>query len=461
MASARCGHGIGYEALKDFNYSKGITANPSDHHEIHLTAVDGFDSEIGYRALYNSNIDHVTFDGNMQLDSIGTAAFAKMNEPVFRYLRMPASLQVVRDSAFALSTQLQAVELWHTSLDSVYASAFSGLTAITSIALPDKVRFIGDNAFAGNAAMHGFTVPASCTALGKDAFSGTSIDTLYIPNYSESLEGSLQQAFANASSQPVLMVPDADRGHYAGWGKTSSQTIVLPVHRFSVITRTYPSAVTTRVSGASRSAHVYRVDGRQAEVNSDGYMLLNLVEMKQKDLDYVPANTPLIVYVASNKPDASVKVTFTIKPTQAEKPAWAAENSWLKAAPAAMRFDKFTDSYGNGTDEGKASYENFVLTKNVYYPSGLFVPAESHEWTEESTLKANGSYLSLPVEKGAAQVRGIRLMVNGRTTGIDDLTEDSRRDGDDTWYRLDGTRLDGTPSAAGLYIHNGMKVVLP
>lgn len=456
--------GIGYDALKDFNYSGGKTKNPSPHHEIHLTAFPGINSELGHRALYNSNIDHVTFDGNLQIDSVGTAAFAKMNEPSFRYLRLPESLRFVNDSAFACSEKLQAVELYHTSLTSVGDAAFSGMKAITSIALPDNVSSIGSRAFAGNTAMHGFTVPAACKTIGAEAFSGTAIDTLYIPNYSETIEGSLEAAFAGAAKRPVLMVPDNDLGRYSGWTKVSQQTVELPAHRFAVVTRNYPSSVTTRVSGASRPAHVYRVEGSQPETNGDGYMLLNLVELKQKDLDYVPANTPLVVYVLSNNADAKVRVTFTMRATRDDVhvPAWAAGGSWLKAAPAAMRIDRFVDSYGNATTAGKGGYENFVLTTdNADYKSGLFVPVEEHKWTEEATLKANGSYLSLPVETGAAQARGILLMINGRTTGIDDIEENGRRDCNGKWYRLDGTELSGRPSAAGLYIHNGKKVVVP
>lgn len=454
--------GIGYDALKDFNYSGGRTDSASVHHEIHLTAVDGINSELGHRALYNSNIDHVTFDGNLQIDSVGTAAFAKMNEPAFRYLRLPESLRFVNDSAFACSEKLQAVELYHTSLTSVGDAAFSGMKAITSIALPDSVGSIGSRAFAGNTAMRGFTVPAACKTIGAEAFSGTAIDTLYIPNYNETIESSLEAAFAGAAERPVLMVPDNDLGRYSGWTKVSQQTVELPAHRFAVVTRNYPSSVTTRVSGASRPAHVYRVEGSQPETNADGYMLLNLVELKQKDLDYVPANTPLVVYVQSNKADAKVRVTFTMRATRDDVPAWAAGGSWLKAAPAAMRIDRFVDSYGNATTAGKGGYENFVLTTdNDNYQSGLFVPVKEHKWTEEATLKANGSYLSLPVGTGAAQARGILLMINGRTTGIDDIEENVRRDCDGKWYRLDGTEISGRPSAAGLYIHNGMKVVVP
>ena len=41
------------------------------------------------------------------------------------------------------------------------------------------------------------------------------------------------------------------------------------------------------------------------------------------------------------------------------------------------------------------------------------------------------------------------------TTDFTDLT-----DSDGAWYTLSGTRLNGKPSAKGLYIHNGKKVVI-
>jgi hypothetical protein len=32
--------------------------------------------------------------------------------------------------------------------------------------------------------------------------------------------------------------------------------------------------------------------------------------------------------------------------------------------------------------------------------------------------------------------------------------------GSDAWYTLDGRRLDGQPTAKGLYIHGGKKVIV-
>ncbi|KWW26630.1 MAG: Uncharacterized protein AUK63_2566, partial [bacterium P3] len=46
------------------------------------------------------------------------------------------------------------------------------------------------------------------------------------------------------------------------------------------------------------------------------------------------------------------------------------------------------------------------------------------------------------------------------TTGIISTTNDTNDTNSDAWYSLDGVRLNGKPSAKGVYINNGKKVVI-
>ena len=51
------------------------------------------------------------------------------------------------------------------------------------------------------------------------------------------------------------------------------------------------------------------------------------------------------------------------------------------------------------------------------------------------------------------------LSIHNETSGIRSVYDDSRV-GEGQWYSLDGRRLNGKPTAKGLYIHNGKKVII-
>ena len=61
-----------------------------------------------------------------------------------------------------------------------------------------------------------------------------------------------------------------------------------------------------------------------------------------------------------------------------------------------------------------------------------------------------------------APVRGFVLNFGEGATGIDFKTTDftDYTDGADAWYDLSGRRLSGRPTASGLYINNGKKIVI-
>ena len=52
----------------------------------------------------------------------------------------------------------------------------------------------------------------------------------------------------------------------------------------------------------------------------------------------------------------------------------------------------------------------------------------------------------------------LRMVVDDGAVGIDGIHEATADS--DAWYTVDGQRLSGHPAKAGLYIHNGEKVLL-
>ena len=81
------------------------------------------------------------------------------------------------------------------------------------------------------------------------------------------------------------------------------------------------------------------------------------------------------------------------------------------------------------------------------------------------TLRPFRAHFNLPITSGSRAVT--RTIVNfgdgenGETTGIIMLpAEKSNAVGSEGWYTIDGRRLSGKPTAKGLYINNGRKVVI-
>ena len=69
------------------------------------------------------------------------------------------------------------------------------------------------------------------------------------------------------------------------------------------------------------------------------------------------------------------------------------------------------------------------------------------------TIAANEAYLSLPTS-GTDKIN----VTLGGTTGIKGIAADNEDNG--AWYTLDGVKVNEKPTAKGLYIHNGKKVIV-
>ena len=91
--------------------------------------------------------------------------------------------------------------------------------------------------------------------------------------------------------------------------------------------------------------------------------------------------------------------------------------------------------------------------KTLYYP------------TSDMTINAFRAYFTLngiTAGDASGDVSIKAFVLNfGEETGIDEISKESRSLGvADGWYSLDGRRLGSKPADAGLYIHNGRKVLI-
>lgn len=101
---------------------------------------------------------------------------------------------------------------------------------------------------------------------------------------------------------------------------------------------------------------------------------------------------------------------------------------------------------------GDVEYTNFGLS------GGVFKKVNS----SGGTVKANRAYLQIPTSAlTSAAAEGIMLVWDEETDGIEIVqTSTVKPQHDDAWFTLDGRQLSGKPTAKGLYIVNGKKVII-
>lgn len=102
----------------------------------------------------------------------------------------------------------------------------------------------------------------------------------------------------------------------------------------------------------------------------------------------------------------------------------------------------------------EVEYTNFGLS------GGVFKKVNSNP--KGVTVKANRAYLQIPTSAlTSAAAEGIMLVWDEETDGIEIVqTSTVKSRHDDAWFTLDGRQLSGKPTAKGLYIVNGKKVII-
>ena len=117
---------------------------------------------------------------------------------------------------------------------------------------------------------------------------------------------------------------------------------------------------------------------------------------------------------------------------------------------------RFIGTYTSTTFTDEDQSILFLGVQNtLYYPQ----PKDD----KNPTIGAFRAYFKIGedgAQSSTRQLTAFNIGFGDEVTGIRSLTPDPSRRGEGSIYTLDGRKLEGKPSKAGLYIHGGKKVVI-
>ena len=137
---------------------------------------------------------------------------------------IPNSVKSIGDWAFGYCSGLTSVTIPN-SVTSMGESAFYGCSGLTSVTIPNSVRSIGEQAFYSCSGLTSVTIPNSVTYIGEEAFANCS-ELLDVYCYAEEVPYTKNNAFDGSYPEYVtLHVADASVDSYkasapwSGFGK--------------------------------------------------------------------------------------------------------------------------------------------------------------------------------------------------------------------------------------------------
>ena len=233
------------------------------------------------------------------------------------------------------------------------------------------------------------------------------------------------------------------------WSGGGNYILVLDdnevVKKMPTVTVTLPAGLSTYYNNIGMRVVDSHADG--VKMYAVSAVSDNQVVLKEITRRAIPAYTPVII---SNSGTAALACTFE------------------EAATSAREGD-FVQMFYNDLGEADLAeaFKGTATNITAYEPAN---GATLYGLNGEAFVKIDGTpnidahrcWLEIPAT-ASARTRTLTIVFDGSdTTGIRDVREVNAVRGakDDTWYSLDGRKLDGKPKAKGLYIVNGKKVII-
>lgn len=359
------------------------------------------------------------------------------------------------------------------TVTTIRGGAFCGST-LKHITLPTNLTVIEDGAFA-NSSLNSITIPANVKTLGH-YINGNKCDL--------ATAGSIGIFFSATSLVELFVlnddVPTAPKNIF--YGNNSSNKLSCNIYVKST---------------CSADAKTFWGNGTQKAVTEDVPLTISDSGIKSigRDFDVDLSGTDLTAYMATGATKADGQ-NGTLTMTEISTTGGSSTHEAGKYIPSrigtsdanGLTYDEFVGAvikgtkgdytYKIGTDENAtASNESSNLLVSVpddtnmpaqevengdtYYNFGLF--SGVFKWLEDDNeyMPYNHSYLHLNMTGlGTSGAKSFTMVFDDTTDGIENVSLKDNTKNDDVWYNLQGERLNGKPSVAGIYVVNGKKVIV-
>ena len=384
-----------------------------------------YDFEVGgiyYKFTDNSSVA-VTYEVEPTWDSDYPAPYSgTITIPsTVNYNDKSYTVTSIGDSAFWFCSGLTSIDIPE-GVTSIGYRAFTGCYGLTLITIPEGVKSIGSFAFYACKSLTSVTIPESVTSIGGWAFFDCSGLTSVLCKSKEpaSCDGSVF-----SSLEPRLIIPVGSEEAYASakeWKEFTNHYVF----------KTFDHAVTT-------FADAEKIDLDKAYQVGDEKTLAAAAENDLKAYQFTGSVVDGTIYGTEVKgivPEGTgLLMTGTAGATY--------------VFPLASG-DATADVSGNKLVGVTKDTDLSTLTDG---DSHYVYDNDAFRLQSTGTIAANKAYLSLPTS-GTDKIN----VTLGGATGIKGIAADNEDNG--AWYTLDGVKVNEKPTAKGLYIHNGKKVVV-
>ena len=388
-------------------------------------------------------------------------------------ITIPNSVTSIGNAAFWNCSGLASITIPN-SVTSIEPNAFQYCSGLTSITIPNSVTSIEEESFYGCSSLKSITIPASVTSIGVNAFYNcTSMTDVYVLGNAATLtwDDSYSDDFMSGKATKCHVTDKAvfeakwatgnkyedvnvtfvgDLAVFEDAADNTAAIAALVGETKCVVlngrtlkggkwnTLCVPFALTNAMLTDSESPlygatirefNDYKNDGTNVTVT-----FIKWFPMGDKDFD---AGFPLLVWIEG---EDIVNPVFKDVEIVSEDPCTHEINDG----------DRFRGTFKPAyLDEGDTK-KLFLQNNTLYYPAVA------------SKINAFRAYFELetdvPTTIGGAKT--FIDFVDEEATAIEDVTTDNGQQATDTWYTINGVKLNGEPTEKGVYIYNGHKYIV-